>query len=257
MLVERVTVGNMLPGGVPFNDCNVNPTWRAHVQTSDGVKVAFVKLIEPRSLYIECVCAVIGRSLGLPIPAPLIVRVTSTALSDIPHGEARLAFGSEDAKYPSFRRYINSDSKEAMDKLAAFSKTLDVGIFDEWVANWDRNIGNMLYDGKDDFYFIDHENAIPQGLAYNVPARGNEILRCLYSHLSEFEKHKLSKEVGSTFIPNFRSLPFALLSEKTMASHYLGDDEIADVVCFLTERLNCINALFDNRVNIKQQGMAI
>lgn len=255
--MEKVTVANMLPGGVPFNDSNVNPTWKAHVQTSDGVKVAFVKFVEPRSLYVECVCAVIGRSLGLSIPAPLIVRVTNAAMSSVPVGEAILAFGSEDAKYPSFRRYINSDCAEAMKKLAAFSKTIDVGIFDEWIANWDRNIGNMLYDGKDDFYFIDHENAVPQDLECHLPAKDNQILRCLYSNLSEFEKHKLGKGVDNDFAPKLRAIPYALLSEKTLASHYLSDSEITQVISFLSDRVSSIKTLFGLRVGIQQQGFAI
>jgi len=255
--MERVTVANMLPGGVPFNDHNVNPTWKAHVQTPEGVKVAFVKLVEPRALYVECACAVIGRSLGLSIPAPLIVKVTNTALASVPAGKIHLAFGSEDAKYPSFRRYMNSDSQEALEKLASFSKTLDVGIFDEWIANWDRNIGNMLYDGKDDFYFIDHENAIPKGLEHGEPASDNQILRCLYSNLSEFEKHRLGKGVDTDFAPKVRSIPFALLAEKTLASYYLEDHEITQIVDFLTARVNSIKTLFSHRVGVKQQGLAI
>lgn len=255
--MEQVLVGNMLPGGTPFKDENVNPTWKAHVQTHDGIKVAFVKQVDARSLYIECVCAVIGRQLGLPIPAPIIVKVTNLAMPNLPVGQTALAFGSEDAQYPSFRRFINGNNNEAVNKLASFSKTLDIGVFDEWIANWDRNIGNMLYDGKDDFYFIDHENAIPLGLSHTDPAQGNEILRCLYSNLSEFEKHKVSKSVMSEYLPSYSTLAFPLISEKTLASQYLGEDDILSVIKFLTERLQSLSNLFDKRIDIKQRGLAI
>jgi hypothetical protein len=255
--VEQVLVGNMLPGGTPFNDENVNLTWKAHVQTNDGVKVAFVKIIDARSVYVECVCAVIGRYLGLPIPSPIIVKVTNVALQSVPEGQMALAFGSEDAQYPSFRRFMKSDSAEAMAKLDKFSKTLDVGVFDEWIANWDRNLGNMLYDGNDDFYFIDHENAIPAELCHSEPATGNEILRCLYTKISEFEKHQISKRVASDYIPNYTNLPFPLISEKTLASKYLDEAEILSVITFLTGRLQSLNSLFDKRIGIKQHRLAI
>ena len=255
--MDQVLIGNMLPGGTPFNDSNINPTWKAHVQTSNSIKVAFVKLVDVRSIYVECVCAVIGRYLDLPIPPPIIVKVTNAALSSVPKGDSVLAFGSEDAEYPSFRRFINSNCEEAMSKLAEFSKTLDIGVFDEWIANWDRNIGNMLYDGKNDFYFIDHENAIPVKLKYTEPAKSNEILRCLYSEINEFEKHRISKKVSSDFIPNYSSLPFPLISEKTLATKYLSESEILSVINFLTSRLQSLNNLFDKRIGIKQHRLAI
>lgn len=255
--MEQVLVGNMLPGGIPFNDDNVNPTWKAHVQTHEGIKVAYVKRVDARSLYVECVCAVIGRYLHLPIPSPIIVRVSNAALPEVPEWEIALAFGSEDAKYPSFRRFVNKNSAEAMAKLAEFSKTIDIGVFDEWIANWDRNLGNMLYDGKDDFYFIDHENAIPAGLRHDELANSNEILRCLYSNISEIEKHRFSKKVASEYIPQYTKLPFSTISGKTFASKYLAESEASSIINFLTNRLLSLNCLLDKRIGIKQHRLAI
>ncbi|MFT4927514.1 MAG: hypothetical protein ACI8WB_003625 [Phenylobacterium sp.] len=255
--MEQVLIGNMLPGGIPFEDENVNPTYKAHVQTDEGVKVAFVKQLDMRALYVECVCAVIGRTLNLPIPAPIIVRITNAAMPTIPANSSILAFGSEDAQHPSFRRFINRDSEEAMAQLKGFAKTLDVGVFDEWIANWDRNIGNILYDGKDEFYFIDHENAIPEGLNHTEPAAGNEILRCLYSNLSEFEKHSASKKVAVQLMPNYEVIPFPLIAEKTFATAYLDETEILSIITFLSDRITAVNDLFDKRVDIKQVRLAI
>jgi len=103
--IEQVRVGTMLPGANPINDNgNINVTFKAHVKTHKEVIVAYVKLIPDREIYIECVCAIIGRALGLPIPSPLIVRVDHNTLNSIPLGEYKLAFGSEDSVYPSLKR---------------------------------------------------------------------------------------------------------------------------------------------------------
>ena len=123
--MEHVDIGNMLPGGIPVNDMNVNPTWKAHIQTHEGIKVAYVKQLNARALYVECVCALIGRCLGMPIPKPMIIRINKEAMPAIPDGEFSLGFGSEDADYPSFRRFINSDSEDAMRRLQEFAKTLN------------------------------------------------------------------------------------------------------------------------------------
>lgn len=253
--MEQVKVGLMLPGAYPFNDQNVNPTWKAHVKTHESVVVAYIKKVSPRDLYVECVCATIGRALGLPIPMPMIVKVTHDSLNEVPEGESVLAFGSEDAGYPSFRRYVKSE--EAMEKLRAYSKCLDIGVFDEWIANWDRNLGNILYDGGENFSFIDHENAIDLTLSESDAARDNQILKVFYSCKSEFEKYKINRDVELNITPIYKDFPFSLISEKTYASSYLSQEEIIDVIQFIENRTLHIKTLLSQRLGIKQQDLAL
>lgn len=253
--MEQVEVGLMLPGAIEFRDQNVNPTWKAHVKTYESVVVAYVKRIERRSLYVECVCAVLGRLLGLPIPKPLIVKITNDNFKDIPINEYDLAFGSEDAGYPSFRRFLNNN--EAKEKLRSFYKTLDVGVFDEWIANWDRNVGNILYDGGERFSFIDHENAIDPRIRAGEAAKLNQIVTTIYAVQSEFEKYKINRDVQNTIIPQYKALPCSLLSEKTYASSYLNEPEIISVIDFLENRLDNLNNLFEDRLCIRQKKIAL
>ncbi|WP_159818131.1 HipA family kinase [Colwellia sp. 20A7] len=255
--MEQIKIGVMLPGAQLFNDQNVNPTWKAHVKTHEKVIVAFVKQISLHKLYVECVCAIIGRYIGLPIPKPIIVKVTNENFSGIPVGQFRLAFGSEDAAYPSFRRYINSNEQLAMTKLIEFSRTLDIAVFDEWIGNWDRNQGNILYDGGNHFSFIDHENAIDPNLAFDSAARANIIIDAIYSSQSEFEKYKVNRNVKTSIIPQYEKFPFSLISDKTYATSYLSDEEVLSVISFLENRIIVLEKLFAKRLNLKQQEMAI
>jgi hypothetical protein len=253
--MEQIDIGIMLPGATVFNDQNVNPTWKAHVKTHDSTIIAFVKKVSLRDIYVECVCAIIGRYLGLPIPKPIIVKVTHDVFEGIPKGESALAFGSEDAGYPSFRRHARNE--DAFEKLKSFSKVIDIGVFDEWIANWDRNLGNILYDGGSDFSFIDHENAIDPNLDHGLPAKDNQIVKAIHSVKSEFDKYRLSRDVELDLIPQYKELSLSLLSAKTYASSYLPDDEITQVISFLENRTECLKSLLDKRLGIKQQELAL
>ncbi|MFS1902353.1 HipA family kinase [Vibrio lentus] len=155
--MDSIEFATMLPGAVFFKDSNRNPTWRAHIRVEDETKAAFVKLIEPRAIFVECACAILGRTLGLPIPKPVIVLITSESLDCFKEGQHVLAYGSEDVKHPSFLRMFTDDVDEAFKILAQHPKLLDVSLFDEWIANSDRNMANVLYGGGNDMYFIDHE----------------------------------------------------------------------------------------------------
>jgi hypothetical protein len=255
--MEQVEIGIMLPGAEKFDDLNVNPTWKAHVKTHDKVTVAFVKQLSLNKLYVECVCATVGRYIGLSIPKPIIVKVTHDSFSSVPPGEFQLAFGSEDAAYPSFRRYINKDEKLAMAKLIEFSKTLDIGVFDEWIGNWDRNQGNILYDGGMDFSFIDHENAIDPALKFDESAKANIIIDAIYSGQSEFEKYKENRRAQTSIMPQYEKFPFSLISDKTYATAYLNDEEVLNVISFLEKRVSVLDNLLANRLNFKQKELVL
>ncbi|MBB1441219.1 hypothetical protein H5202_21825 [Shewanella sp. SG41-4] len=256
--MEQINIGTMLPGAQQFNDDNVNPTWKAHIYTHEDTIVGFVKLIDLRKIYVECICAVIGRDLGLPIPKPILVKIPHESLPNyVPEQSFSLGFASQDAEHPSFRRYFNKDSKEAIESLMNFSKSLDIAIFDEWIGNWDRNIGNILYDGNNEYFFIDHENAIDKGLSTNLPANRNQILEQLSVSLSEFEKFKANRTGQTDIIPAYSGIKFSLLSEKTLGGLYLSDDEVVEVIVFLEERLNILNELITTRWGFKQQELVL
>lgn len=254
--MEQIQVGLMLPGSKPFSDNNnINPTYKAHVQTHEEVIQAYVKFVPSREIYVECVCAVIGRLLGLPIPKPLIVKVDHNALNEIPNGSFQLAFGSVDSIYPSLkRRGLNN---ELIKKLENFKQTLDIGVFDEWIGNPDRHGGNILFDGSDNFTFIDHGLSLSHELSADEAASQNIIVDHFYSAKSEFEKYKANREVQSTISPQYSEIPLSLLSEKTYGTSYLKSEEVLSVVNFLEERSKQIDTLFENRLGLKQQGLAI
>ncbi|ATI44563.1 HipA family kinase [Vibrio parahaemolyticus] len=255
-MVELVT---MLPGAQKVDDQNLNPTWKAHVITSEGTdRVAFVKLIEPRKIFVECFCALVGRNLGLPIPKPMVVNVLHDALPcSLPVGTTSLAFGSEDASHPSFRRTIQQNEPEAMKLIRAYSKILEVSIFDEWISNGDRNIGNILFDGKSIFNFIDHELALPQGTNKDTVASDNQLLRACFGILSEFEKHRASSKAKKNIKPELDAVDLKTALDNCLPSVYYSSIDATLIKDILQSRLLTVTNHVDLRIGLKQQGLAI
>lgn len=48
--------------------------------------------------------------------------------------------------------------KSLMNLVAGWSKISDVIAFDDWVANEDRHLGNIMVSGKNNIYLFDHSN---------------------------------------------------------------------------------------------------
>lgn len=257
-VLDIVELATMLPGAQKVDDKNLNPTWKAHVLTNSGTKTAFVKIVNSRKIFIECVCAIVGRNLGLPIPSPMIVQVKHEALGDVvPKDEFLLAFGSEDAGHPSFRRRMNKDSDEAMALLKKYSKLLEISVFDEWISNHDRNVGNILFDGKTNFVFIDHELALPAELSPDFVAHDNQFLRVFFAGISEFEKHQVSKKVRDKLVPDYTAVELKTVIERTLSSLYFKDEEALNIIDILEKRITHVSSLTNNRIAIKQQELAI
>lgn len=251
--MESIETGVLLPGAEPFSDSNINQTWKGHVRTNSGTVVVYAKLIDAREICIEAFCAILGRQLGIPIPKPYLILADCTSLSCVPEGQHALMFGSEDADFPSFRRYANCE--QAYVRLQKFKSTLDVGVFDEWIANHDRNIGNILYDGGSDFLFIDHGLAIPNGMDPLLPASDNNIIRVLFSIKSELEKFRDLRTASQDITPAYGLLELKEIMNQTLSTRYLAENEIEKVLDFLLKRLSVIDSLVRCRLGIAQGDM--
>lgn len=132
-------------------------TCQAQVRLGDTETSAIIKRLPERSLAVECLCAQIGRALGLPIPRPMI-------LID---RQRSLWFGAERLPHPDLRQ-LGAMSALAR-QLSAWAHLADACAFDGWIANDDRNQGNLLTDGRGRFWLIDHERALAPDQAPTAP----------------------------------------------------------------------------------------
>lgn len=213
----------------------------------------YVKRVEPRTLAVEVICAVVGRAVGLPIPRPALVMVTKRAMPDLAHDT--VFFGSESVANPDLKHWMEKDVERAIFSLSTWSKLLDAGCFDEWIANADRHGGNLLYGGGSDFALVDHSEALPLGLAHPDPALGNSLLLIASEQKSEKQLNALFNKA------------------KKSTQHYGGvkvQDSIRDIltgVCdhatvdsllaFLHQRIESLLMLISNRIGYAQNSLVL
>lgn len=129
---------------------------------------AYLKKLSPEATAAECFCALILRGWGLDVPEPILVEYQGDQW-----------FGSLDAGYPNIKKRLRIDDAlpEAARKtlliaasalVSSFASTPRALAADEAIANGDRNLENILWDG-DEPAWIDHERALglPEGSDQN------------------------------------------------------------------------------------------
>lgn len=163
----QIGLAHLLPGGTCLSedDGGLSETYRGVIETATDKRLAYVKLLPAKQLVNELVCCVLGRSIGLPIPDGFLVAVLRDDYPDSPGLQASglsdaLAFGSVSLPHPDLRRRIRLGGLAAQDEFVrTWTGWREAMTFDEWIANRDRNTGNLLVGGEGDVWLIDHNNA--------------------------------------------------------------------------------------------------
>lgn len=256
--MEEIKIARLLDGFSKFDDGNVNPVYKGNIQTefNDEPLSCFFKIVSKRELLVESVCSLMARHLNLPTPEPYLV-IMREGVCPIEGNPSIPAFGTVDAKAPSFRQYVtgsklkDSEIKQRLMKWRDFAST---AAFDEFIANGDRHIGNLLYDGKN-FSFIDHglsmreyqrpDIRLSTNQLFNVVADKDEVTRIRY------------RKAALKETPSYGTIPFNLLSAKTLATEYIDDASIEQVVSFLLKRIDYVNDHIFNQLNftVTQQSL--
>lgn len=127
---------------------------------ADDIPV-YVRIADPMPIVAELMCSVVGRTLGLPVPQPFIVEIPPDVLQKsklIDSNKTCMAFASEDMGGSTFSQLLRADSPAAQAMLASWEHLLPVATFDEWMANRDRNLGNIIF-AANVLWLIDHAEA--------------------------------------------------------------------------------------------------
>ena len=130
-------------------------------------KPAVVKLLSPQARAAEMVCAWIAQEMGLPVPTPVAATVLRSKVQRICEwpfqADQALCFGT--LAVPNARSLLRLDSGVSQTitrRVLAWDAFLNVGVFDELVANDDR-AANILLDGRGQLWAIDHARALRAG----------------------------------------------------------------------------------------------
>lgn len=160
-----VKFGRVLAGAKPFVfNGNVNSVFRGQIALTDGTTAqAFIKDIEPREFANELLAATLATRLGLPVPTPIVARVSATdvPVSRIPFIDDGdfLVFASAAIPAQPILQVLKTAGPQAAEVIKRIAKWPGLGNlygFDSWIANVDRHRGNLLFGGQDDVWLIDH-----------------------------------------------------------------------------------------------------
>lgn len=142
-------------------------TFACTIEWSDGkLKRSYIKRflkVNNLSLVNEITGYLIAKAADLPIP-------THAGIIEAPNH----IFGDSSDQYEDYCFIVSSvpgdnpgslykmgmikDCNTLMSMVASWSKLSDTIAFDDWVANQDRHLGNILVEGKNKVHLIDHGN---------------------------------------------------------------------------------------------------
>lgn len=130
---------------------------------------AYIKLLPNHLRMVEIACAWLAREVGLPLPLPAIVNVDRARVERLcpwQYGSATSmqCYGTQEVlQARPLQTVENSNPGRSENLLKGWKDCLRTGIFDELVANDDRNKGNLLLDAHRGLWIIDHSRALRAG----------------------------------------------------------------------------------------------
>ena len=138
---------------------------RCVLRTESGELIgAILKRIPMERIVTECFAALLLRAWNIPVPDPFVVSDGNN-----------ISFASTDKNYPNLMKFVGVDALEKgtpeyraalviAAELACSLPTAGAALAaDEAIANGDRNLGNILWDGNTEAW-IDHERSLsPDG----------------------------------------------------------------------------------------------
>ena len=265
MQIPQIELGNVVPGAVPLapGEKGINETFLGHIDVPSGRHKAYIKVIASKQLVNELVATTIGRALNLPIPPGYLLRARPEDLPDSQklqqHGAEALIFGSRAVNHPALARRFQGDPQGVDAWLRGNFKRWDEAvIFDDWIANVDRNLGNLLVGGADQVWLIDHGHCFtgPDWQADQLQAAHayvNQMANIYVPSLTLPQRVAL-KDKASAMSQLFAAVNPGLAMASSFAASLLSPDDLDALSRFLRDRVPHIVNIISNRVGIPGLG---
>lgn len=263
--IPTIELANVVPGATLLGAENkgVNETFVGSIDTVSGRYRAYIKVLGGRQLVNELLSSTVGRAVGLPIPQGYLLKVFPSDLPDSvvlkkQNGEV-LAFGTRDVGQPSLKRRIKKDGNSVLSVLFRDWKEWDEAvIFDDWIANVDRNPGNLLIGSPGEVWLIDHGHSFtgPEWKEADlIPDKifPNKLGDLHFSTLTLPERMGVREKAGNLSL-NFGLVdPDAALSA-SITDKLLSVSELKAIKDFLRLRVAKLIDIVSSRLGIPNMG---
>jgi hypothetical protein len=114
-------------------------------------------------------------------------------------------------------------------------------VFDEWIVNDDRHEGNVLFDGRNSFSFIDHDRALSKDCLHKETSPANWIFKLLKDNKRVVESSRIEN-----FIAACNAVETQLLTNDIprLSSHPM----LIEMAMFITDRVEYLEQLVQKRL---------
>ena len=263
MELEILPRARMLPGARLIKESPESEVWLGEVLTDTEAHRAYVKLGPAVRNVADAACALIGRAGGLPIPRPYLVQVDRETLPESRQFPTRsdhvIATALQAMEMSMFAQAFRHDANRAWKMIAAWPQAPAAGTFDEWSANPDRQLTNILYSPGQGFWLIDHGNAFGgerwdvMGLPDTDAAFTNILVdNILTGGDTARAQAYLQKCIEAQH--HFSSISLASLTDRLGGPDVWTGLDLTQLRNFLTLRLTAVISLLSARLGIPDLG---
>lgn len=220
----------------------------------------YLRVGSPDNLVAEAVCGCLARILDLPAPEVFIVHIPP---GHLPHSAlirqdaAALCVATRDLGGDTFLQFLRSDKKAAISLLTKWADWAKVVAFDEWVANGDRNFGNIIFRDKN-LHIIDHAEAFGGACRALYPL--NELADGVFENalaipmrtFTAEQCHHVLEGLGQWLVEVAGPLDIPGIVEYADTSHWQPKPQIQELITFIEQRLGITYELLCNRLGHPQ-----
>lgn len=242
-----VKIGRIISDSEPIGE-GINDSFRCVACCGDEEYPVIAKYLKPIEIIKELICSILGRTLNLPIPEPILLLDSKDVF----------CFGSIDIGYPNLYHFLNSKDPFYLEFHSVIKNWDDIesaAFFDEFIINADRHSGNLLFNGKN-IMMIDHGLSIPSDEVN--PEFSDNWNNILFKHLlCNFVglncNHQLDKNELCNRLNNWcKEITGNALIDKVADKIPVDESTKSELLSFLKKRSKFIANIINNKITPPQ-----
>lgn len=215
------------------------------------------------ALVAELTCSCIARALGLPTPEVFIVEIPPGRLPGsamVSGAQAGVCVATRDIGGSTFAQLLSDDEDAAMPLLRHWPELGKVVAFDEWLANLDRNLGNLIYVAQT-LHIIDHAEALGGScralfpLAALTQVQFSNRLAGMLQALSASNRSAMLGTISLWLSDSAAALNIAEVIHNAGTGQWNKPEENQELIDFITQRLTLTHALLCKRLGHPQLAL--
>lgn len=261
----RVRKGRLNAGAekVPTSEHKPDEIWLGTIDLDGAEDIpVYVRVAGRRQIMAELICAVFGRSIGLPIPCPYLIHVDKKTLPrskfwNKERKEAVLFASHAIEDGGTFSQLLVTDSPYAKKLLRTWGQYPETVVFDEWLANVDRNFSNMLFR-TNMIWLIDHAEALGGTMSELYPFAEfadtpfhNQLLDAFKDDFTAQHRHGII-QIARDMLRKIKELDMRALLDSIGDEHISATGGPEEMLNFLTNRLDHTLPLLCHRLGMPQ-----